>query len=288
MGRARTRTSGAPSTSGRAVLDARGGLVTPGLVDSHTHLVFAGERAGEFALRVPGKSYLDVALRRRHRGDDPRDARRVRRRALRRPPWPRARRLLAQGVHHGRGEERLRPHRRAELRLLRVHPQLAHGSGRELTVVPDLARARRAAGARRRPRRVRRRRSASSSCRRVARERLAGSCRRVRRGGRVHARRGARDPRRGEGARARPAAARRSAHLGRRRRSPPSSARERRPPRADRRRRDRGDGEGGASSRGCCRSRRSSSARSGTPRRGGSSTRASRSRSRRTSTRAAR
>jgi imidazolonepropionase-like amidohydrolase len=44
------------------VLDAKGGLVTPGLVDSHTHLVFAGERAGEFALRCSGKSYLDVAL----------------------------------------------------------------------------------------------------------------------------------------------------------------------------------------------------------------------------------
>jgi imidazolonepropionase len=41
---------------GATVLDARGGLVTPGLVDSHTHLLFGGERAGEFAMRCAGAS----------------------------------------------------------------------------------------------------------------------------------------------------------------------------------------------------------------------------------------
>ncbi|HYG69149.1 MAG TPA: imidazolonepropionase, partial [Anaeromyxobacteraceae bacterium] len=43
------------------ILDARGGLVGPGLVDSHTHLVFAGDRAQEFALRCAGASYLELA-----------------------------------------------------------------------------------------------------------------------------------------------------------------------------------------------------------------------------------
>jgi len=42
-------------------LDAEGGLVTPGLIDAHTHLVFAGDRADEYALRAAGKSYLDIA-----------------------------------------------------------------------------------------------------------------------------------------------------------------------------------------------------------------------------------
>ena len=37
------------------------GLVTPGLVDCHTHLVFASDRAGEFELRLQGASYEDIA-----------------------------------------------------------------------------------------------------------------------------------------------------------------------------------------------------------------------------------
>jgi imidazolonepropionase len=41
--------------------DAGGGLVTPGLVDCHTHLVYGGQRANEFALRLAGASYEDVA-----------------------------------------------------------------------------------------------------------------------------------------------------------------------------------------------------------------------------------
>src|SRR5690349_16265849 len=43
------------------VLDAHGGCVTPGLVDPHTHLVFAGERSVEFDLRCRGASYLEIA-----------------------------------------------------------------------------------------------------------------------------------------------------------------------------------------------------------------------------------
>ena len=37
------------------------GWVTPGLVDCHTHLVFAGDRAREFELRLQGASYEDIA-----------------------------------------------------------------------------------------------------------------------------------------------------------------------------------------------------------------------------------
>jgi len=42
-------------------IDARGRLVTPGLVDCHTHAIFAGDRANEFAMRAAGKSYLEIA-----------------------------------------------------------------------------------------------------------------------------------------------------------------------------------------------------------------------------------
>ena len=41
--------------------DARGAWITPGLVDCHTHLVYAGNRASEFEERLKGKSYADIA-----------------------------------------------------------------------------------------------------------------------------------------------------------------------------------------------------------------------------------
>ena len=38
-----------------------GALVTPGLVDCHTHLVYGGHRAAEFELRLQGASYEQIA-----------------------------------------------------------------------------------------------------------------------------------------------------------------------------------------------------------------------------------
>lgn len=41
--------------------DAQGAWVTPGLVDCHTHLVYAGNRANEFEMRLQGASYEEIA-----------------------------------------------------------------------------------------------------------------------------------------------------------------------------------------------------------------------------------
>lgn len=41
-------------------LDAQGRVVMPGFVDPHTHLVWAGDRAEEFTLRLQGKSYMEI------------------------------------------------------------------------------------------------------------------------------------------------------------------------------------------------------------------------------------
>ena len=51
----------APDTLSAIVDSLDGALVTPGLVDCHTHLVFAGDRAHEFDLRLNGASYEDIA-----------------------------------------------------------------------------------------------------------------------------------------------------------------------------------------------------------------------------------
>lgn len=50
-----------PPVRGELELDARGGFVGPGFVDCHTHVVFAGDRAGEFEQRCQGKTYLEIA-----------------------------------------------------------------------------------------------------------------------------------------------------------------------------------------------------------------------------------
>ena len=45
---------------GYKVLDARGNVLLPGFVDSHTHLVFGGFRSDEFIWRLNGDSYMSI------------------------------------------------------------------------------------------------------------------------------------------------------------------------------------------------------------------------------------
>ena len=53
--------SGKPrAKSGETVMDAGGKLVTPGLVDAHTHLIFGGWRQNELGMKLHGKTYLEI------------------------------------------------------------------------------------------------------------------------------------------------------------------------------------------------------------------------------------
>jgi imidazolonepropionase len=49
------------SDAGATIHDASGRWITPGLIDCHTHLVFGGDRAEEFELRLNGASYEEIA-----------------------------------------------------------------------------------------------------------------------------------------------------------------------------------------------------------------------------------
>lgn len=59
------RPSGAdtPQTQDEEVVDAAGRAVIPGFVDSHTHLVFGGDRSAEFAARMAGRPYAAGGIR---------------------------------------------------------------------------------------------------------------------------------------------------------------------------------------------------------------------------------
>ena len=51
----------APEVLAHRVLEGRGGWLTPGLIDCHTHLVFGGDRVDEFERRLQGATYEEIA-----------------------------------------------------------------------------------------------------------------------------------------------------------------------------------------------------------------------------------
>lgn len=80
------------------VVDADGRLLTPGLVDCHTHLVFGGDRAGEFEQRLQGASYEQIARAGGGIVSTVRATRAADEETLLAQSLPRARALLADGV----------------------------------------------------------------------------------------------------------------------------------------------------------------------------------------------
>lgn len=78
--------------------DAGGALVTPGLIDCHTHLVHGGDRAHEFELRLKGASYEEIARAGGGIASTVRATRAASAQQLREQSLPRLRALLDEGV----------------------------------------------------------------------------------------------------------------------------------------------------------------------------------------------
>ncbi len=87
---------GAEAQAGQ-VIETRG-LVTPGLIDCHTHAVFAGNRAGEFEMRLQGASYEEIARAGGGIVSSVRAVREADEDALLAQSLPRARALVADGA----------------------------------------------------------------------------------------------------------------------------------------------------------------------------------------------
>ena len=87
-----------PDASAAHVEDLGGALLTPGLVDCHTHLVFGGNRAHEFDLRLNGASYEEIARAGGGIVSSVRATRAADEEALFAQSLPRARALLNDGV----------------------------------------------------------------------------------------------------------------------------------------------------------------------------------------------
>lgn len=111
------------------IINAEGKLLTPGLIDCHTHLVWAGSRADEFAQRLHGVSYADIAAQGGGIAATVRATRSASEEELVRVSTPRLAALMREGVTtveiksgYGLSLEHERKQLRAAKQLAAAHP----------------------------------------------------------------------------------------------------------------------------------------------------------------------
>ncbi|MGA7490403.1 MAG: imidazolonepropionase [Xanthobacteraceae bacterium] len=107
----------------RIVVDGR--WITPGLIDCHTHLVYGGDRAHEFELRLAGASYEDIARAGGGIVSTVKATRAASEDDLVRESLPRLDRLLAEGVTTVEIKSGYGLERGTEMRMLRAARRLA-------------------------------------------------------------------------------------------------------------------------------------------------------------------
>jgi imidazolonepropionase len=119
---------------GASVVSAEGGVVVPGLVDAHTHALFAGDRAFELPLKAGGASYSEIARQGGGLYSTVRATRAASDARLMQETGGRLRRMRSNGSTSVEVKSGYALDVAGELRLLRLIPQLAQEL--DLTLVP--------------------------------------------------------------------------------------------------------------------------------------------------------
>ena len=112
-----------------AIFDLDGAWITPGLIDCHTHIVFAGSRVGEFEQRQNGATYAEIARQGGGINATVRATRAASERELVDAALPRIRDLLASGVTTVEIKSGYGLELETELRMLRAAHALADIAG---------------------------------------------------------------------------------------------------------------------------------------------------------------